>query len=132
MKPNALELGELVGRALPSQDDLLAAARELAEDVELVLLSCGGGGAYLVSAAGTLHAEVALSEPVRNSVGCGDALLGAFVGGWPSGSPGEALSGAVAIATASVAHPEPATFDPAMAARLRDEVKVRQLEKVES
>ncbi|NQU39260.1 MAG: 1-phosphofructokinase family hexose kinase [Lentisphaerae bacterium] len=127
IKPNALELAELVGHALPSLEAQLDAARQLTDHISMVLLSCGGEGACLVRASGSLHASVALQRPVRNSVGCGDALLAGFIGRWRDGGAEEALADAVAIASASAAHPVSAVFDPLLAAALRSEVKIREL-----
>ena len=72
-----------------------------------MLLSLGRDGCLLSSPAGDWFAPaVPVAYPVMSPVGCGDALLGAFLravaGG--AGEP-EALAWGVAAATANLAHP---------------------------
>ena len=68
-------------------------------------------------------------ERVRNTVGCGDALLGAFVAGiWNGLAPREALAQAVAAATASACSISPAEFDPETLAEFRTKVQLTEVE----
>ena len=129
LKPNTAELGELVGRDLPTRDEQLAAAAETARQVEFVLLSCGAEGAYLLGKDLGLHARPELpAGDVRNTVGCGDVLLGAFVGGLHKGrNPARALRLAVACAAASAAHPATATFETELCKQLEPKVKLTEL-----
>ena len=80
VKPSARELGELVGRPLPTIDDRVAAARELVArgSAEGVALTLGGEGAVLVTADGVTRLEVPPVE-VRSTVGAGDSFLAALV-----------------------------------------------------
>ncbi len=102
VKPNLEELGECLGRPV-SRDGALAAAAELLDRVNTVLLTLGAEGAFLVRAGATVGRQCRLAESeVRNTVGCGDA----FLAGWLRGEemcedPAEALCWAVAAGAAS-------------------------------
>jgi 1-phosphofructokinase len=130
IKPNGAELSKLVGRPLQDAVEQVQAARELAARVTNVLLTRGGEGAYLVTADLALHARVPVpADRVCNTVGCGDALLGAFVAGvWRAQSPREALARAVALATAAACTLGPAEFDPETLDQFRSQVEITELE----
>ena len=129
LKPNVRELGELVGRKLLTRDEQLAAAAETAQHVEFVLLSCGSEGAYLLGKNLNIHASVKLPpSTVRNTVGCGDVLLGGFIGGFGKGQThDQALRQAVACAAASAAHPATAMFDAELCEKLETKVELTEL-----
>ncbi len=79
LKPNQHELEELVGRALPSEAAVIAAARELvAGGVGLVVVSRGADGACFVTAE-----KVVVARPpavtVGSTVGAGDAMVAGVV-----------------------------------------------------
>jgi 1-phosphofructokinase len=75
IKPNIHELEGLVGRALPSRDEVAAAASELvARGIETVVVSMGEQGACFVGAEGVLFATPPAIE-VRSTVGAGDAMV---------------------------------------------------------
>jgi 1-phosphofructokinase len=79
IKPNVHELEAYVGRALPTEVDVVAAARTLvAGGVRLVIVSRGGEGACFVTAD-----EVVVARPpavaVRSTVGAGDAMVAGVV-----------------------------------------------------
>jgi 1-phosphofructokinase len=125
-KPNAAELAEGAGRPLKTREDLLAAGRQLAGHVEMVLLSVGADGAYLITRQATLLGRASLpAERVRNTVGCGDVLLGAFLAAWSTKpDPAEALRTAVATATAAAATDTTAEFQNELADELREKITV--------
>jgi 1-phosphofructokinase len=124
IKPNVGELEALVGRPLTTPPEQLGAARELTGRVTWVLLSRGEEGAQLVGGAGVVAARAEVpAARIRNTVGCGDALLGGFVGRLVrTADPPAALRSAVAIATASACHDRTATFEPALAGTLEARV----------
>lgn len=126
IKPNAAELAEFVGCRLDDRRDQILAARNLTAHVAIVLLTCGEEGSYLFTKDHALHARVPLGQDeVRNTVGSGDVLLGAFVAAVWQGRPlPEALTEAVAAATASVCTVTSAEFDPKLAAQLRRRVEL--------
>ncbi|HEY8932094.1 MAG TPA: 1-phosphofructokinase [Rariglobus sp.] len=79
IKPNVHELEALLGRSLPTEADVIAAARELvAGGVGLVVVSRGADGACFATAD-----EVVTARPpavtVRSTVGAGDAMVAGVV-----------------------------------------------------
>jgi len=114
IKPNRREFHQLIGRTTSSMAQMLAAADGIrAGGVGRVLLSLGDRGCLLISPAGRWKAAaVALpAGAVPSPVGCGDALLGAFLAMAAAGAPEpEALAWGVAAATANLAHPGAVQF----------------------
>lgn len=82
VKPNRDELAALVGRELPTLDDVVAAAEWLCEQgAQNVLVSLGGDGA-LLCAAGKRWYQPAPQGEVVGTVGAGDSLVAGFAAGW--------------------------------------------------
>jgi len=129
VKPNATELEHLVGRKLGDLRQQLLAGRELASHVRVVLLTRGGEGACLLTPDLALHGRVSIGpERLRNTVGCGDVLLGAFVAGtWRGLDVRQAFVEAVACASASACSLGTAEFDPDVVEELRSKVQVTEL-----
>lgn len=99
IKPNNLELAELVGRPLITIHDIIDAANEvISGGVASVLCSLGADGALFVSKSGVIHVEPE-TKVVGVPVGAGDILLATFIAG---GANVEALPGAVSWSAASV------------------------------
>lgn len=125
LKPNAAELSELFDRPLPDLEMLLSAASELARHVQIVLLSRGSEGAYLVTADRVLRGRLTIPIQRRNVVGCGDALLAGFLAAaWHGADPRTALVDAVACASASGVTFSPAEFNPQTFQELKANVEV--------
>ena len=83
IKPNNHELGEIVGRELTSDEEIIAAARSLQEKgARNVLVSMAGDGALLVDEQGQTHRIGCPKGKVVNSVGAGDSMVAGFVAGW--------------------------------------------------
>ncbi len=102
IKPNLLELGECLGREVP-QEKAVQGAQQLLASVQVVLLTLGEQGAYLVHREGELGRHCPL-EPgeLANVVGCGDAFLAGWLHGLDRNAPLEqALQWAVASGAAS-------------------------------
>jgi 1-phosphofructokinase len=79
VKPNLHELEALAGRALPSTEDVLDAARALLDrGVELAAVSMGARGALFVSRGEVVHARPPAVE-VGSTVGAGDAMVAGIV-----------------------------------------------------
>jgi len=129
IKPNAAELSQLVSRKLTSRADLVAAGRELTADVETVLVSRAERGALLVMRDAALGAAVRVDgRRLRNTVGCGDVLLGAFVAGVAhDADAADALASAVACASASACGVSTAQFEPALVEELKPKVRLERL-----
>ena len=83
IKPNNHELGEIVGRELKTDEEIIAAARTLQEKGACnVLVSMAGDGAILVDETGKVHRIGCPRGKVVNSVGAGDSMVAGFVAGW--------------------------------------------------
>jgi len=83
IKPNNHELGEIVGRVLASDAEIVAAARTLQEKgARNVLVSMAGDGALLLDEQGQVHRIGCPRGKVVNSVGAGDSMVAGFVAGY--------------------------------------------------
>ena len=83
IKPNDHELGEIVGRELKTDEEIIAAARTLQEKgARNVLVSMAGDGALLVDENGKVHRIGCPKGKVVNSVGAGDSMVAGFMAGW--------------------------------------------------
>ena len=83
IKPNNHELGEIVGKVLKTEEEIIAAARTLQEKgARNVLVSMAGDGALLVDEQGQVHRIGCPKGKVVNSVGAGDSMVAGFVAGW--------------------------------------------------
>ncbi|MDQ1248812.1 MAG: 1-phosphofructokinase [Actinomycetota bacterium] len=103
IKPNAEELGEILGTDLTSMDEVLAGCHEARRrGADAVICSLGGDGAVLVDSVGTWLATGPAVD-VQSTVGAGDCLLAGFLHGGGSGP--DALRTGVAWATAAVQTP---------------------------
>lgn len=129
IKPNREELGDLTGEDVSNEQAMLSAARKLLDRSELVLVSAGGQGAYLVSREEMLHAYMKeLPQAVTNTVGCGDALLAGFVDSLAAGgSLRDALRRAVAVATSALFMVRAGEVDPEEVSRLVDKVTIYRI-----
>ena len=79
VKPNIHELETLVGRALPTRDAIIAAARDLlARGLDLVVVSMGADGALFVDAETVVRATPPRVR-VESTVGAGDAMVAGTV-----------------------------------------------------
>jgi len=78
IKPNQEELEQIMGKKLPTQEDVLAAARQLNEQgIEMVAVSLGGDGALLVTQEQALRVHVP-EVHVVSTVGAGDSMMAAL------------------------------------------------------
>lgn len=129
IKPNLREFHQLIGRTTSSIAAAVAAAETVrAAGVGRVLLSLGERGCLLVSSAGRwlAPAPVLPAGAPQSPVGCGDALLGAFLNAVEAGeSEPDALAWGVAAATANLAHPGAIRFSAAEVRAWRPNVRVR-------
>lgn len=98
IKPNEHELAALLGRELPDEAAVLAAARELSgRGAGSVAVSRGAKGALLVSRAGAVEARPP-AVAVGSTVGAGDAMVAGLVAAELRGlPPAEALRLATAF-----------------------------------
>lgn len=104
VKPNADELADVVGRQLPTLDDVAVAARGLvARGVGTVLVSLGGEGAVLADADGVLHGGAPVPTVV-NTAGAGDAFLAGYLAAPPGAGRADRLASALRFGAAAVGH----------------------------
>lgn len=106
IKPNREELEELVGRNLPTLQDVLdAASAVVAGGVGLVVVSLGSDGALAVTSEGHWFASAHVAAPL-STVGAGDCLLAGLLQALQNGgSTQSALAEAVAWGAAAVSLP---------------------------
>lgn len=106
IKPNRVELEELVDAELTTLGDVIDAARDLVADgIAMVAVSLGRDGAVLVDAAGATHAVATVERP-RSTVGAGDCLLAGLLHDLSVGrSPHDALRTGVWWGAAAVSMP---------------------------
>ncbi len=85
IKPNLLELSEIVGKKLNNTKQTAEAASELQKlGARNVLVSMGKDGAVLADENGRILHCSAASGNVKNSVGAGDSMVAGFVSGYIS------------------------------------------------
>ena len=83
IKPNNLELGEIFGRVLSTDEEIRECARQLqAQGARNVLVSMAAKGAMLFDEEGGYHRIAAPSGTVKNSVGAGDSMVAGFLAGY--------------------------------------------------
>ena len=102
VKPNRDELAALVGKELPTIEDVVEAAEWLREQgAENVLVSLGKDGALLCAEGKRLY-QPAPDGKVIGTVGAGDSLVAGFAAGWQRyGDRAQALRLGVACGSAT-------------------------------
>jgi 6-phosphofructokinase 2 len=129
IKPNLVELADLVGAPLNTNNARLAACRQLAIEgrAEVVALTLGEQGALLVTADKAFRAQPMAIEPV-STVGAGDSFLGGLVAALASGHPlHEAFRVAVAAGSAAVLSPGTELCSNENMQRLLPNVKINEV-----
>ncbi len=128
IKPNKYELERLVGSPLLDLKEIVEAAKEILKfGVEVVIVSLGEFGALGVSRE-EIFRVVPPKVEVKNTVGAGDSLVGAFAYGVYSGkSLKEAVKLGVACGTATVMEEGVKLCSPETLKSLLKEVKVLPL-----
>jgi 1-phosphofructokinase len=103
VKPNNHELGEIFGRVLKSDEDIVECARKLQEmGGRNILVSMAGDGALLLDENGGIHRIGCPKGKVVNSVGAGDSMVAGFLAGWlETGDYGYALKLGTATGSAT-------------------------------
>ena len=82
IKPNNIELGEIYGVDLQTQDEVIPYAKKLQEaGARNVLISMAGKGAVFVSEKGDILKSPAPKGTLVNSVGAGDSMVAGFLTG---------------------------------------------------
>ena len=82
IKPNNIELGEIYGVTLKTQDEVIPYAKKLQErGARNVLISMAGEGAVFISEKGDVLRSPAPKGTLVNSVGAGDSMVAGFLTG---------------------------------------------------
>ena len=127
IKPNLEELAELAGRPVLRQEEVVQALEALPE-IPHIMVSMGAQG-WVFRGGGKLYRGYGLKVPVRNTAGCGDALLSALLYGFEY--TGEALLDTLAFATAVSAACAMSDltvgFDVELAKRMQGEVVIQEI-----
>ncbi len=128
IKPNLDELGFLYGKELFGQEDILAALRQVHEaGAENIVASCGADGSFALLGEKLYRVRSATVE-VKNTVGCGDALLSGIIAGFEMKlNDVDNLRRATAIAAATAMNESTVGFDPAVARELIADIEVTEL-----
>lgn len=83
IKPNNHELGEIFGKVLGTDDEIVECANKLRErGARNVLVSMGGDGAILVGENGEVLKSEAPKGKLVNSTGAGDSMVAGFIAGY--------------------------------------------------
>ena len=124
VKPSLRELRELLGQPLETQSQWIEAAQDLVnrDKAQIVVLSMGEDGAWLVSASDTCFAP-ALPMQVVSAIGAGDSFVGGMVWALWRGLPvRDSFRYGVATASASVLSVGTGLCNPADVIRLHAQV----------
>ncbi len=124
VKPSLRELRELVGHPLETQAQWLEAAQDLVNrgKTQIVVLSMGEGGAWLVTASDACFAP-ALPVQVVSAIGAGDSFVGGMVWAlWRGLTVRDSFRYGVAAASAAVLSVGTGLCSQADVIRLHDDV----------
>lgn len=92
VKPNHHELGDLFGRELKTEEEIVSCAEKLRGlGAANVLVSMAGDGAMLVDEQGNVRRQAAYIGQVKSSVGAGDSMVAGFLAGLERGDREYAL-----------------------------------------
>jgi 1-phosphofructokinase len=130
IKPNLLELGELLGYQVSHETEIVEAGRRLNEHISVVLVTMGEGGAMCFADGRALKGRATVPpDRVRSTVGCGDAMLAGFLAATtrPGWLIGDAFRQALAVSAASAMTDQPAVFHESDASRLSQQTEMIEL-----
>ncbi|MCK4851234.1 MAG: 1-phosphofructokinase family hexose kinase, partial [Phycisphaerae bacterium] len=122
IKPNRQEFACLTGRTDQKIEQIARSARRLTNQVHNILISLGEEGALLIARNSAIRARIEPTKPTKmlNTVGSGDALLGAFLAGIVQGRDMQtSLIRALAVSWAACQTPSPASFDARLARKVQ-------------
>ncbi len=128
IKPNTDEIGQLLGREVTTEDQVIEAAQELHKrGIKIVVVSLGAKGALMVSDEGTFRANPPKIEAI-NPVGAGDTLVGSFAVALAQKKPtSECLTFALSCATASCLSAGTGRFDQDVATKIQKQVTIKKI-----
>lgn len=125
IKPNLDEIRMLTGKSCDNLEEMVEAAKAVhAKGVEIVAVSLGKEGSFVVCDEGIFRAEVPKIDAV-NTVGCGDSMIAGFALGLAQGLPvKEVLRKASAISAAAALREETGFFVKEDMERIYPKVKI--------
>lgn len=83
IKPNNHELGQIFGRELKTEEEIIGCAMALKDRGAVnVLVSMAKDGAILIDENGSVHRQSVCRGTVKNSVGAGDSMVAGFLAGY--------------------------------------------------
>lgn len=129
IKPNIDEIRMLTGKTCDNFEDMKEAAVEIHKNgVEIVAVSLGGDGSFVVCDEGIFRAKVPKIDAV-NTVGCGDSMIAGFALGLSEGlSVAETLRKASAISAAAALREETGFFVKEDMERIYPQVEITKLD----
>lgn len=107
LKPNLRELGDLAGKTIDNEEDLISAAQQLINEgsCDIVVISLGAAGAFLITKDCAEH-EITPLVPIRSRIGAGDCMVAGMTYSLFHGhSMQEALRYGIAAGAAAVMRP---------------------------
>lgn len=128
VKPNETELARLLGRPMETEEEYLAAGKELlAMGISHVVISLGGDGAIFLWE-DAVYRAAGLSVPVQSTVGAGDSVVAAMAYGMEKDMPRqEQIALAMAMGAASVMQSGSQAPDMNAVKTLAQQVKIKTL-----
>jgi tagatose 6-phosphate kinase len=129
IKPNLDEIRMLTGKSCDSLEDMVEAAKKIhSQGVEIVAVSLGGEGSFVVCESGVYRARVPKLHAV-NTVGCGDSMIAGFALGLSENLPmEEILKKASGISAASALREETGFFRMEDMEQLLPEIEITRIE----
>ncbi len=129
IKPNIEELSEMLEIEIDSVENVVKLKGEISEFVSIAIITAGAQGAWLISNEQTLRGKVAVnSNEVKNTVGCGDAMLAGFLAGITKQySLKNSFSYALAVATSAAVSITPADISKDNIDRFLKQVDISQI-----
>lgn len=126
VKPNHRELEALVGRSLPTQADIIAAAQQLVQQgIANVIISMGKEGSLWFSQQGIIQAKPPKCENVVSTVGAGDSMVAGLIYGFVNQlEPQQTLAFASAVSAFAVAQSNVGVPDVALLEPLLQQVQI--------
>ena len=103
----------MLGETFTDRESVIAAADRIEKAAQIVMVSCGARGGLLFTTDTKLVAHVPIeADLVKNTVGCGDALLAGFLAGMRSArGVVDSFRFALAVATSAAMSPAPAQVE---------------------
>ena len=128
IKPNLDEIRMLTGKQCDHMEDMIEAAKVVHEKgVEIVAVSLGGEGSFVVCRDGIFRARVPKIDAV-NTVGCGDSMIAGFALGLSEGlSVEETLRKASAISAAAALREETGFFVKEDMERILPQIEIEKI-----